>query len=188
MPAGTDDVMKAHVVWNRLRQFLCFPACKHGAEFECANGKCIPLAWECDFEDDCGDASDESNFDCTDVKICGLHERNCSSDLGCFSMTQWCDHFTDCPNNADEKCAGQSTTAHGYVSDTDVSSSSVCDFPVQVPQWKLCLREPCLQRCWRLRRQKRRAFASVPAHSRLQSPLKESGQWIKTHFYAFKRF
>lgn len=37
-------------------------ACKSG-EFSCSNGRCIESFWKCDFEDDCGDNSDE--IDCS---------------------------------------------------------------------------------------------------------------------------
>ena len=30
-------------------------------QFKCSNGKCIPFAWQCDKENDCGDNSDETN-------------------------------------------------------------------------------------------------------------------------------
>ena len=32
-------------------------------EFECLNGRCVPMSWTCDKEDDCGDNSDEET-DC----------------------------------------------------------------------------------------------------------------------------
>lgn len=29
-------------------------------QFSCASGRCIPISWTCDLDDDCGDRSDES--------------------------------------------------------------------------------------------------------------------------------
>lgn len=33
-------------------------------QFQCTNGKCIPIPWTCDSMDDCGDNSDETSKKC----------------------------------------------------------------------------------------------------------------------------
>ncbi|CAK9296951.1 unnamed protein product [Gordionus sp. m RMFG-2023] len=46
---------------DSLKPFVCqLPACLNG-QYQCANSKCIKMAWKCDKEDDCGDNSDESD-------------------------------------------------------------------------------------------------------------------------------
>lgn len=39
--------------------------CDPETQFRCNNGKCIPKLWYCDFDDDCGDNSDEPSHRCS---------------------------------------------------------------------------------------------------------------------------
>ncbi|CAL4091361.1 unnamed protein product, partial [Meganyctiphanes norvegica] len=67
--------------------------------FACANRRCIPMEWQCDTDNDCGDNSDEKN--------CG--ERPCAppswmcGNGHCIAPNWRCDHDNDCGDNSDEQ-------------------------------------------------------------------------------------
>ena len=56
--------------------------CEKIRKFQCKNGKCILKEYICDFNDDCGDRSDESK---TDGAFCGMFLN--SFVAGIFSLT-----------------------------------------------------------------------------------------------------
>ena len=43
--------------------------CNPDTQFTCTNGRCIPKLWKCDWDDDCGDRSDEMpEEDCSEFE------------------------------------------------------------------------------------------------------------------------
>ena len=56
--------------WDELPQNC--PNCTARGQFQCRNRKCVPPRWTCDFQDDCGDRSDE------DPAFCQGRYRECS--------------------------------------------------------------------------------------------------------------
>lgn len=50
----------APLLFNTL---ICLPTDStcDGGKFKCKNGQCIHATFRCDFDDDCGDMSDEEN-------------------------------------------------------------------------------------------------------------------------------
>uniref|UniRef100_A0A8C0GDM4 Uncharacterized protein n=1 Tax=Chelonoidis abingdonii TaxID=106734 RepID=A0A8C0GDM4_CHEAB len=100
-------------------------------QFSCASGRCIPISWTCDLDDDCGDRSDEScnsgrcipvHWTCDGDNDCGDYSdethANCTNqgeppppgcrlDGLCIPMRWRCDGDTDCMDSSDEKsCEG----------------------------------------------------------------------------------
>ncbi|XP_071941667.1 prolow-density lipoprotein receptor-related protein 1-like [Antedon mediterranea] len=83
--------------YSLCRDRTCSPG-----EFRCNNKKCIPLRWRCDFDNDCGDYSDESS--CSTYRPCSESEHRCTSGK-CIPWYKICDITVDCNDGSDEfKC------------------------------------------------------------------------------------
>lgn len=83
---------------------LC-PKCEQAGDFQCKNGKCIPLRWRCDFDTDCSDGSDEDPAMCTDLyRECSESEFQCANKK-CIQKSWRCDNDNDCGDaeRSDEK-------------------------------------------------------------------------------------
>lgn len=78
---------------------LCLPN-----EFRCHNGNCIFKDWTCDFDDDCGDQSDESpaNTKCHGILRCKDGYFECRSNKYCVPERWLCDGEQDCQDSSDE--------------------------------------------------------------------------------------
>ncbi|CAM9200199.1 unnamed protein product [Bubo scandiacus] len=66
-------------------------------EFSCrTDGRCVPGAWLCDDEEDCGDGSDE-----VCAPRCAPHQHRCAGGQ-CLAWGARCDGVTDCADGSDE--------------------------------------------------------------------------------------
>ncbi|XP_077861881.1 very low-density lipoprotein receptor-like [Saccoglossus kowalevskii] len=68
-------------------------------QFTCANGRCIPIAWKCDEDDDCQDNSDEQ---LCPVRTCSQTDFKCRNDK-CIPGSWQCDNDDDCEDGSDEE-------------------------------------------------------------------------------------
>lgn len=68
------------------------------SEFPCrTSGRCVPGAWLCDNEDDCGDGSDE-----VCAPRCAPHQHRCARGQ-CVPWGARCDGVPDCADGSDER-------------------------------------------------------------------------------------
>lgn len=68
-PVDDIESLKDH---NQQFRISATRTCDPNSEFTCTNGRCIPKTWYCDFDDDCGDGSDEpSNATCSELLTLG---------------------------------------------------------------------------------------------------------------------
>lgn len=69
-------------------------------EWQCANKRCIPEAWRCDSENDCGDNSDEDVYNCAS-RLCQPGYFKCANNH-CIPQEWKCDVDNDCGDHSDE--------------------------------------------------------------------------------------
>ena len=72
-------------------------------EFQCLNNKCVSNHFYCDFDNDCGDNSDEPST--CDYNFCPRDYLKCRNASGCAPYAKLCDGNNDCLDGSDENAS-----------------------------------------------------------------------------------
>ncbi|RUS81825.1 hypothetical protein EGW08_010417, partial [Elysia chlorotica] len=79
--------------------------CRVG-QFQCSNGRCVPLSYRCDRDNDCLDGSDET--DCPHDATCPSTRFKCDNGQ-CINRMWLCDGDNDCGDMTDERDCPEKT-------------------------------------------------------------------------------
>ncbi|CAI2303826.1 unnamed protein product [Caenorhabditis sp. 36 PRJEB53466] len=95
-------------------------------EFVCETGKCLPRAYVCDGQSDCGrllngerDLSDEDPEICKQALQCEYNEYQCAKTPQCVALYKFCDGKMDCADGSDE---------HAMCSVSDTKKADECEY------------------------------------------------------------
>lgn len=98
-----------------------------GHQLTCSNGRCIPMLYRCDGDNDCGDGSDEINCPSS---TCLTTQFPCKNGR-CIPATWKCDHDNDCGDMSDEpvNCTYPSCSSDQFQCDNGrcIARRWVCD-------------------------------------------------------------
>ncbi|CAL8118290.1 unnamed protein product [Orchesella dallaii] len=89
-----------------ISNFFTNSACEHG--FKCDNGRCINKIFKCDYDNDCGDGSDERDCNVTEA-TCSQYFWQCGNGQ-CIYHRFRCDNDTDCLDGSDERGCEQNNS------------------------------------------------------------------------------
>uniref|UniRef100_A0A3P9HTY5 EGF-like domain-containing protein n=1 Tax=Oryzias latipes TaxID=8090 RepID=A0A3P9HTY5_ORYLA len=80
--------------------------------FACPSGRCIPMSWTCDKDNDCENGEDEAH--CAD-KFCSTSQFECANHR-CIPSRWVCDGADDCGDNSDEgsKCKNKTCSPDAF--------------------------------------------------------------------------
>jgi hypothetical protein len=103
-PMGEDEAdcaASCELVGSDCQRECTWPKCKcRGDFFQCLRGGCVPAGSVCDYEDNCGDGSDE--LYCGEP-MCPDHHRPCADGRMCVLDSKWFDGTADCADGSDEE-------------------------------------------------------------------------------------